>query len=248
MQEAPAAPPPHASCLNCGSGLHGPFCSQCGQEHRTGALPVREYVRDLFDDFFEFDSKLLRSLGLLLGRPGALTREFLAGRRVSYLLPSRMYLLVSIVFFFLVNRLDPVTLQSMGASGMDPGLAARVNEAVSELLPTFLLGAVPAFALGLWLVYVRSGRYFTQHLAFAFHYFTVVFVAFTLPVATHSDALWNVAFLGLLVYLFLALRTVYGQPLLKTAAKTFLLYGHFWMLLIGYFALVFLAAWVKSWT
>lgn len=235
-------------CLNCASVLHGPFCSQCGQEHSAGPVSLREYVRDVLDDLGEFDSKLFRSLWPLVAKPGFLTLEFLAGKRVSYLLPSRFYILVSIVFFFLVNHFDPVTVEAMGAGslGMEPGMVAGINEAVADLLPPFMLAVIPAFAGGLWLMYVRRGFYFTHHLTFAFHFFAFVFAAFALPVLTGSDALWNLAFPGVFAYLFLALRRVYAQSIAKTLLKTGLLYVHFWVLLLFYFGFVFLVARVQT--
>lgn len=239
-----SAAQPH--CLNCAAVLHGPFCAQCGQEHTPGAVPVRDYFKDLVDAIFDWDSKVLRSLGPLVAKPGFLTREFLAGRRVPYFLPSRLYFLISLVFFFLVNHFDPVTTEAMGASGVDSRLAAGINEAVAGLLPPFMLGVIPVFALGLWLVYLRSGLFFSQHLAFAFHFFAFVFIAFALPVVTHSDALWNLSFLVVPVYLFLALRRVYPQPLWKVAAKSAVLYVYFWVLLLCYFVFVFLVGWMRA--
>jgi uncharacterized membrane protein len=48
---------------------------------------------------------LLRTLKPLLVRPGYLTNEFSAGRRANYVSPVRLYLVVSLVFFFLLSIL-----------------------------------------------------------------------------------------------------------------------------------------------
>lgn len=240
-----ASEPPH--CLNCATALHGPFCAHCGQEHRPGAMPIREYLTDALDAFFDWDGKVLRSLWPLLARPGFLTREFLAGRRVPYLLPSRLYFLVSIAFFFLVNHFDPVTISGLGGrEELYPELSAQINRAIPDFLPVFMLGAVPAFAFGLWLLHLRSRRYFTEHLAFSFHLFAFVFLAFTLPVLGQSDALWNVSFLAVLAYLVLSLRRVYPQPLPKVLGKGVLLYAYFWVLLVLYLVFVLVAAAVRA--
>jgi hypothetical protein len=45
------------------------------------------------------DSRLWRSLKILLFRPGELTLEFIRGRRIAYLPPFRLYLVLSLVFF-----------------------------------------------------------------------------------------------------------------------------------------------------
>ena len=55
-------------------------------------------------------------LALLLIRPWRLTNEFLAGHRVRYLHPARLYLLTSILFFFAATswiksiHIDPINL------------------------------------------------------------------------------------------------------------------------------------------
>ena len=244
MQAAPpiASYPPRA-CLNCAAQLHGPFCAQCGQQDVSGPMRVRDYVADGLAAHFDWlDGKLPRSLWSLVSRPGFLTREFIAGRRVPYLLPWRLYLLVSVVFFFLVDHFDPVTVQSFGASGVDPRLAERMNGSMAGLLPVLLLVVVPAFTLGVWLLHVRGRPLFAEHLAFAFHFFSFVFLAFVPPVLTGMDALWQAAFAAIFVYLVLALRAVYAQSLPRTLAKGVALFAWFNALLMLYFVFVLVIA------
>lgn len=58
---------------------------------------------DVLNEFLNWDSKFFSTIGLLILKPWHLTNEFLAGRRVRYLHPLRLYLLISILFFFAVN-------------------------------------------------------------------------------------------------------------------------------------------------
>jgi len=51
------------------------------------------------------DSKFFATIGLLIAKPWRLTKEFLAGTRVRYLHPPRLYLLASILFFLGMNQL-----------------------------------------------------------------------------------------------------------------------------------------------
>jgi hypothetical protein len=48
---------------------------------------------------FDFDGRGMRSLWLLITRPGQLTSLYLAGRRASFVPPVRLYLFVSLIFF-----------------------------------------------------------------------------------------------------------------------------------------------------
>jgi Protein of unknown function (DUF3667) len=95
--------PPFTHCENCGTPLTGHWCAKCGQPAIDYRRSFRYIVLDLLDEFLNWDSKFFRSLGLLLVRPWKLTNEFLAGHRVRYVHPLRLYLLASILFFFAVN-------------------------------------------------------------------------------------------------------------------------------------------------
>ena len=105
-----------ARCRNCGAALHGPFCAQCGQYDAPPDPTLRDLVADAWDALTNLDGKVLTSVKLLLLKPGALTVEYLAGRRARYLAPFRLYLLCSVAFF-LLNSIDK--------PGMDPGPARR---------------------------------------------------------------------------------------------------------------------------
>src|SRR2546430_7740598 len=113
-----AQPPALPYCENCGAPMAGPFCAQCGQAAIDYRRSFRYVIVDVLDSFLNWDSKFFATIGWLIARPWHLTNEFLAGRRVRYLHPLRLYLLASILFFFAVNygakslHLDPSTLSS----------------------------------------------------------------------------------------------------------------------------------------
>ena len=88
-----------AHCENCGSALTGRYCSSCGQRRESPVHSLWHFTSVAAEDLTHADSRLWRTLGALLFRPGQLTREFLAGRRVRYLPPVRLYLVISLVFF-----------------------------------------------------------------------------------------------------------------------------------------------------
>ena len=94
------------SCLNCGTLLSGQYCGNCGQRARSRLISIWELTREAFGDILELDSRLWQTLIPLFGRPGTLTRAYLAGRRARYMPPFRTYLVLSI-FFFLVAFFDP---------------------------------------------------------------------------------------------------------------------------------------------
>src|SRR5215467_13729928 len=90
-------------CENCGAELQGHWCAQCGQPAIEYRRSFRHVVADLLNEFLNWDSKFFTTIALLLLKPWRLTNEFLAGKRVRYVNPLRLYLLASILFFFAVN-------------------------------------------------------------------------------------------------------------------------------------------------
>ena len=87
-------------CENCGAQLEGHWCAKCGQPAIDYRRSFRHVFADLLNEFLNWDSKFFATIGLLLARPWKLTNEFLAGHRVRYVHPLRLYLLASILFFF----------------------------------------------------------------------------------------------------------------------------------------------------
>jgi hypothetical protein len=90
-------------CENCGAPLTGHYCAQCGQAAVDYRRSFRHVISDVFDSFLNWDSKFFATIALLILKPWRLTNEFLAGKRVRYVNPLRLYLLASILFFFAVN-------------------------------------------------------------------------------------------------------------------------------------------------
>jgi len=71
-------------------------------------VPLPDLLSDIGEEFIKWDGRLFRTLSLLLFRPGYLTREYNAGRRVRFVSPFKMYFVVSAVFVFLLSVLNPL--------------------------------------------------------------------------------------------------------------------------------------------
>jgi hypothetical protein len=94
-------PPQTLVCSNCGASLSGEYCVACGQRHEPHIHSMAHFAGEAFESITHADSRLWRTLGYLLAKPGLLTREFFDGRRATYLPPFRLYLVISVTFFLL---------------------------------------------------------------------------------------------------------------------------------------------------
>lgn len=91
--------PPYTYCKNCGTRLEGMYCYQCGQYALDPRQPFQKYVKQYFENVYQYDSKIWRTVWILFSRPGFLTREFNDGKISSYVHPFRLYMFISVVFF-----------------------------------------------------------------------------------------------------------------------------------------------------
>jgi Protein of unknown function (DUF3667) len=105
----PAPPPPaakaHAThpCANCGAPMHGPYCYACGQPEKGMIRQLASVLSDVLDTVFNIDSRVFRSLLPLYFRPGYLTVEYFAGRRVRYVTPFRLFFFLCLIAFFAIQ-------------------------------------------------------------------------------------------------------------------------------------------------
>lgn len=122
----------HDRCPNCLTPLHGPFCSECGQHQRDLDRPFREVAAEGLSTLVAFDTRIGRTIGPLIRRPGMLTTEFLEGRRARYVHPFKLYFAFSLVFFltfafssYSIIHTDQPGIISIGTSGIASRQAAE---------------------------------------------------------------------------------------------------------------------------
>lgn len=221
-----SAPVKFENCLNCDHPLKegDRFCRACGQEVRETSESFGMFVRHFLNDYFTFDSKIVRSFGPLLFKPGFLTSEFLVGRRVRYIPPLRMYIFISIVFFLMLSLKSD--------SGITLTEEARFWNRFFEVhLPRLFFLLLPLFALILFALNARmKNSGYVRHFVFSLHFHAFIFLSALLYLMV-SEAFDFIgipevnAWLGLLLllvtslYLFLALRKVYQKPFVVTLVR-----------------------------
>jgi hypothetical protein len=89
------------NCLNCNAFIYGRYCHICGQENIEPKESFFHLINHFVEDITHFDGKFFSTLKDLLFKPGFLSREYLRGKRASYLHPIRMYVFTSAIFFLI---------------------------------------------------------------------------------------------------------------------------------------------------
>jgi Protein of unknown function (DUF3667) len=118
-------------CLNCGEQIQDHnYCPHCGQLNTNKHVSVSHFFRDFAGEFFTFDSKFFKSFGPLLLQPGHLTNEYSMGRRVRYILPLRLYIFVTFLFFFMLSVNS--SLINVDSDDISETSSKKVIEKISE--------------------------------------------------------------------------------------------------------------------
>ena len=100
-------------CLNCGEEFDESFnyCSHCGQENNHNRVSFATLIIDFLNNYFSFDSKFSLSLQPFFFEPGYLTKKFVEGKRASFVNPIRLYLVISLIFFFVFSMVSNDIIQ-----------------------------------------------------------------------------------------------------------------------------------------
>ncbi len=289
-------------CLNCGNPTKDAnYCPHCGQINTHKKISIKDVLTDFFGDYFTFDSKFFRSIIPLLIKPGFLTREYVSGRRVSYIFPLRLYLFTTFIFFFVIavntkfdtnnteesaevpqtfnsDSLDIILdtyaahipadvrnkiTQNMNVADSLKQVAGYTGEkkkfivsdvdstdgafarfikkkasyfnaqgdqgkvmfwkAVVNQIPKLLFILMPIFALILKILYIRRKIYYVEHLVFALHVHTFIFLFLIIAVFIPKWYIILGIIVGIFIYLFLSIKNFYRQSILKSLVKFHLL-------------------------
>jgi len=120
-----------SNCRNCSAPVSSNYCPDCGQTTSLHPPSVWEFAHEVVSHYIAAEGKLWRTLALLVLQPGKLTVEYLAGRRQRYIIPLRLYLTASFLFFAVAQG----NAWSTYRNG-DRLAAQDVGQAVAPALPS----------------------------------------------------------------------------------------------------------------
>lgn len=145
---------PAGRCPNCEAVLTGAFCASCGQEAHLHHASTREFLHEFIGHYVAVEGKLWGTMSRLLFRPGALTNEYIRGRRVRFVQPLRIYLTLSLLFFALLKftggfepvleeKAKPPKADVAAVAGADPEQSKAAAEAAIAEMERDLRAGVP---------------------------------------------------------------------------------------------------------
>jgi len=97
------------NCQNCENELEpqNRFCPNCGQKNHEINLRLKDLLGELVDEVFSLDNRVFRTLKSIITKPGEITVAYLEGKRIRFIPPVRLYLVLSILLVFSLSDSGP---------------------------------------------------------------------------------------------------------------------------------------------
>ena len=237
------------NCKNCNTKFTGNFCSNCGEKViNDGDFALMKLLSQVLDTFTHLDSKVFKTLKLLLFHPGKLSKLNTDGIRVPFMKPFQIYIIINIIFFFLFSNDDIFrvtshyffqenydgikTLAKVRDITKETGLsvtqvAELYDSRSTNLAKGLLVFLIPIIALLGKLFHRKQNIQFGKHIIFSTHLITFIlslFVISSLFLGINSSDFVKkmvLILMGLctLTYYTIALKTFYNNSLLISCIK-----------------------------
>ncbi|RTQ45402.1 DUF3667 domain-containing protein [Hymenobacter gummosus] len=213
MSTAVSAPAATDVGAACATALQGPYCHHCGEkrlDHHD--YHFGHFLEHAIDTATHFDVKVVKGAWSLLRRPGLMTREVLAGRRVPWPKPLQLFLIVNLLFVFAAHKLKLQIFNTpwhyhldnwygRWAFGRMQGLAERRGTTVAQLAEQFNASAnvlsktlifafIPLLALLLTALFWRQRRYYLEHVVTATHLISQILLVELVMIAPGTALIW----------------------------------------------------------
>lgn len=198
--ETPDSLPAPETCASCGTKLKGEYCRKCGEKRIVPErdFSVAKFLTQTVGHIVHFDSKLLRTCWLLFSKPGFLTAEWIAGRRVRYMKPWQLFVVAGLLFYFFLPTvpahfsnsrdfiigfekrnlvmntfqydLGTVLTEKAAARNIEASvLETEIDKAAAQKSKTWLFLIIPFWGAYIYLLLRSKIPWLVPHLVFAMH-------------------------------------------------------------------------------
>jgi hypothetical protein len=180
-------PLPEHTCKSCGNRFQGFYCNQCGERIVLAKdRSFKAFLNTLLMAVTLADNKFLKTLWLIIKRPGFISREFVEGRSINYLKPISVFFVLNLVYFLfpviqLFNASLKTQLQSeygvwiseivahaminMNINDID-SFSIIYNQKTAGLAKLLVMVFVVLGSLPLNVLYRKRNRYFSDHVGY----------------------------------------------------------------------------------
>lgn len=204
-------------------------------------------IYSVLENAFAFDHKIPQTYYCLLFRPGFLSLEYIRGRIVRYISPTKLLWFIVIVFFALSITIDSIKTSTEKENEVLPGTEEAIQglekndeETISELdndklfsifiaaLPYLAFISIPCFAFLMYIFFRNKRKLYVNSLIFSAHLYAALFlimliyhlINLILPKDLHFHVLIQLVLLLIpFIYYFVAIRVFYKSRYIGVIIK-----------------------------
>jgi Protein of unknown function (DUF3667) len=244
-------------CKSCGNRFVGVYCNLCGEKIPYAKdRSFKTFLSTILIAVTFADSKLLKTLWLMIKNPGFISREFAEGRRVNYLKPLSVFFVLNLIYFlFPLIQLFSASLntqlraphreivQHIVASKMIStdintvqAFSVIYNQKTEGLAKLLVMVFVVLASLPLNILYRKKNRYFIDHVGYQ-----VEMACFNFGLGNFVDEL-SLTILFVATNLYFLIRsgiTFYGERGWRLIVKSLMMIFVLRLALEGYRAVLF---------
>ncbi len=113
-------------CENCAAPLQGAYCHVCGQSQHSPMRNIGHALEEVFESFWHLDGRIFRTLRDLVV-PGRVALGYIAGHRARYIAPLRLFVILSLLTFFVAQF--SLEFDAENVIQIDPDTGVNISKA-----------------------------------------------------------------------------------------------------------------------
>jgi hypothetical protein len=247
------------NCKTCNNPYENTaqYCSNCGAKIVDDRLSLKGTWEEFIGPFFSWDNNFWRTFFGLFKNPKDVLEAYISGARKKYFHPFSYIILYATiaVFFYKFFPMEIIMDYSEGYTKTNPSSKApkidmkAYTETLMSYYNFFVLLLIPIFALASYIIFMKKGHNFFEHLVFnSYLQSNLGFISLVLQVIlvnvlhvsfTTYSSIYLLLFILFTLYAF---KKLYNQNFKQSVAsgiKYLLLFFGLYIVLIIAFSLLF---------
>jgi len=173
------------TCKSCGHEFRGNYCNVCGEKVLVAEdRSFKTWLTNFNITSAVVENKFIKTLFLIIRKPGFFSKEYSTGKRVNYMRPMQLFFVLNVIYFLfpLVQLFNTSLNTQMHLRTHSPIVRSMVNDKLAEegysyqgyslmynekstslaklLVILFVLCAAGPLAI----IFAKRSRYFSDHL------------------------------------------------------------------------------------
>ncbi len=201
-------------CSNCGNEFEGKYCHHCGQE-KVKRLQVRSIVHEVTHGILHWENSILKTFRSLLLNPGQTVKDYISGKRKSFIKPFSYFIFIQTIFAVVFHRMSEKYFAFMNVkvtsdSAEELTRISEIQHIVGQYVNYFNYFMPVILAFFFYLFFrKKTGVNYAESLAAAFFWVgtTLVFSVVLMLLSLIDIRIWNARFfIGTVFYIYAMIK------------------------------------------